>query len=163
MDGRLRRHRPGLRHPGKRLGAVPSRLPVGLANPDERLASLRAQTGKLKDSPVPLIVHTLLRGAAFTAPPIERRLLRFNQWRSAGVLTNVPGPSGPLHVAGTRVAGSVGWGGLVGDLALGGAFVSISGRVFPGLVTDTAVIEEPDRILDHLREAWDEIIGVGVG
>ena len=150
-------------HPGNRLGAVPIRLPVGLADPDERLVSLRAQTEKLKDSPVPLIVHTLLRGAAFTAPPIERGLLRFNQWRSTGVITNVPGPSGPLHVAGTRVAGSVGWGGLVGDLALSGAFVSLSGRVFPGFVTDTAVIEDPGRLLDHLRAAWHEVVEVGGG
>ena len=142
------------RHLGNRIGVVPVHLPVGATEPAERLAQVQAQMEELKGSPAPAISYLALAFSSLTTPPIGRSLHRINQLRSTGVLTNVPGPSEQLHLGGVRVLGTVGWGGLTGDLNLSGSFISLGGRVFPGLVTDTAITDDPDRLLDHVRAEW---------
>jgi diacylglycerol O-acyltransferase / wax synthase len=146
------------RYLDNRIGLLPIRLPVRSSDPHERLAGVRAQSQELKGSPAPVVAHGLLLGTALTPPRIERGLHRFNQWRSTGVITNVPGPSEPLHLTGARVLGSIGWGGLTAELNLTGAFVSFGGRVFAGFVTDTAVTADPERLLVHVQAEWADVL-----
>jgi diacylglycerol O-acyltransferase / wax synthase len=154
--------RPGAplpRHLGNRIGLLPVLLPVRSDDPEERLAVVVERMATLKGSPAPAVSRALLLGTSLATPALERGIHRFNQLRSTGVVTNVPGPSRPLHVAGARLLGSVGWGGMTGHLNLGAAFISLDGRVFPGLVTDTAVTPDPDQLLLHLRDEWELVLG----
>jgi diacylglycerol O-acyltransferase len=154
--------RPGTplpRHLGNRIGLLPILLPVGTEDPEARLRTIQQRMDGLKDSPAPVVSRALLLGTSLVTPAVERRIHRLNQLRSTGVVTNVPGPRTPLHVAGARIRGTVGWGGMTGHLNLGAAFVSLDGRVFPGLVTDAAITPEPRRILDHVRDEWASATG----
>lgn len=146
------------RHLGNRIGLLPILLPVRSGDPDERLRILRARVEELKGSPAPAISRTLLLATSLLTPPLERGIHRFNQLWSTGVVTNVPGPRETLHVAGARLLGTIGWGGMTGHLNLGAGFVSLDGRVFSGFVTDEAITSDPGRLLEHVQQEWLAIV-----
>lgn len=143
------------RHLGNQIGLLPVRLPTGLATAEERLAAIQATIRDLRSSPAPVVSRALLTATALLTPSGERAVHRVNQIRSAGVVTNVPGPPDPIHLAGARVDGVVGWGGMTGHLNLSVAFVTLAGRVFTGVVTDRGITRDPDRVLARLRDEWE--------
>lgn len=147
------------RHLGNRIGLLPVRLPVGMDTPAARLEAVHDRLATLKGSPAPAVSRVLLAGTSLLTPPVEQAIHRLNQIRSTGVVTNVPGPQVPLHLAGARIAGTVGWGGMTGHLNLSAAFISCSGRVFSGIVTDEAITPDPDRILTLILEEWVALPG----
>jgi diacylglycerol O-acyltransferase / wax synthase len=146
---------------GNRIGLLPILLPVATPDPRRRLALVQERVQRLKDSPAPVVSRALLLGTSMATPGIERGIHRLNQWFSTGVVTNVPGPSQPLHLADARLLGTVGWGGMTGHLNLSAAFISLNGRIFPGLVTDTAITPDPDRLLDMVRAQWTSLLEPG--
>ncbi len=146
------------RHLGNRIGLLPIKLPVGLTDPEDRLAVVQARMAALKRSPAPVVSHLLLAATSLATPVGERGIHRMNQVRSTGVLTNVPGPRQPLHLAGARILGSVGWGGMTGHLNVSAAFVSLGGRIFSGLVTDRAITPDPERLEQYLQEEWRRVV-----
>ena len=146
---------------GNRIGLLPVMLPTGLPTPVRRLAAIQAGIRELRDSPAPWLSRTLLAATSLLTPPGERAIHRVNQLRSSGVVTNVPGPRDPIHLAGAQVDGVIGWGGMTGHLNLSVAFVSLAGRVYPGIVTDRGITPDPERILRHLRAEWDDLPNLG--
>jgi diacylglycerol O-acyltransferase / wax synthase len=147
------------RHLGNQIGLLPVRLPVGMDTAAARLAAVHDRLAALKDSPAPAVSRFLLAGTSLLTPPVEQAVHRLNQIRSTGVVTNVPGPQVPLHLAGARIVGTVGWGGMTGHLNLSAAFVSLGGRVFSGIVTDERITPDPDRILTLIHEEWLDLPG----
>lgn len=145
------------RHLGNRIGLLPVMLPTGLAAPHERLAHLQAQIRQLRQSPAPVLSRALLAATSLLTPVGEKAIHRLNQLRSTGVVTNVPGPAGEIHLAGARVEGMIGWGGMTGHLNLGGAFISLAGKVYAGFVTDTAITPRPDLLLAQFRDEWQSL------
>jgi diacylglycerol O-acyltransferase / wax synthase len=145
-------------HLGNRIGLLPVLLPVRTSDPDERLALVQERILRLKNSPAPAVSRALIMGTSMATPGVERAIHRLNQWFSTGVITNVPGPTVPLHLSGSRLLGTIGWGGMTGHLNLGAAFISLDGRVFAGLVTDEAITPDPDRLLQMVRDEWDRVV-----
>jgi diacylglycerol O-acyltransferase / wax synthase len=139
---------------GNRIGLLPIRLPVREPDPIVRLELLKARMQELKDSPAPIVSRMLIVATTMFTPMVERGIHRLNQLRSTGVLTNVPGPREPLHIGGSRMLGTVGWGGMTAHLNLSAAFVSLNGRIFPGIVTDAAITPDPEEILEHIHEEY---------
>jgi diacylglycerol O-acyltransferase / wax synthase len=147
------------RHLGNRIGLLPILLPVRSGDVEERLHKIRERVNELKASPAPAVSRALLVGTSLATPAVERGIHRLNQLFSTGVVTNVPGPGFPIHVGGARVLGNIGWGGMTGHLNLSAGFISLDCRVFPGLVTDEAITPDPDRLLDHVRDEWQVVVG----
>src|SRR6056297_408012 len=139
---------------GNQIGLLPLRLPVGTADPIVRLRLLQDRMNELKGSPAPVVSRGLLVATTMFTPMVERGIHRLNQLRSTGVLTNVPGPREPLHIGGAELLGTMGWGGMTAQLNLSAAFISLNGRVFPGLVTDAAITPDPEDILRHVTEEY---------
>ena len=147
------------RHLGNCIGLLPVLLPVGAEDPERRLALVHERTQRLKSSRAPMVSRALLVGTTLVTPGVERAIHRLNQRYSTGVVTNVIGPDLELHLAGARVRGAIGWGGVTGNLNLGAGFISLGGRVFPGLVTDEAITPDPDGVLAHIEDEWTEVLG----
>src|SRR5690606_29113343 len=124
---------------------------------EARLGAIQAAVQELRGSPAPALSRVLLTATSLLTPPGERAIHRLNQLRSTGVVTNVPRPRQPIHLAGAGAEGGVGWGGRAGHLSLRVAFVSLAGRVRPGIVTDRGITPDPQRSLDHLRDEWAEL------
>jgi WS/DGAT/MGAT family acyltransferase len=142
---------------GNRIGLLPLRLPVGIADPVVRLRIVQERMYELKRSPAPVVSRGLIVATTMFTPVVERGIHRLNQLRTTGVLTNVPGPREPLHIGGSEMLGTMGWGGMTGHLNLSAALISLNGRVFTGLVTDAAITPDPEDILDHVAEEYQVV------
>ena len=145
------------RHLGNRIGLLPVLLPTGPMSTLQRLAAIRDETLRLKRSAAPIVSWGLLSSTALLTPPLERAFHRFHQVRGSGVVTNVAGPTQPLSLAGARVQGMLGWGGMTGHLNLSWALCSVDGQVFSGAVTDEAITPDPQSLLDAYRAAWHRL------
>jgi diacylglycerol O-acyltransferase / wax synthase len=143
---------------GNHIGLLPVHLPVGTRDHEERVARISAATSALKGSPAPRVSHALTVATTLFTPGIERAIHRTNQRDGTGVVTNVIGPELELHLAGVRLVGVIGWGGVTGELNLGAGFISLGNRVFSGLVTDEAITPDPRRLLEHIEDEWREVL-----
>ena len=146
------------RHLGNRIGLLPLKLPVASDDPRVRLGILQRRMQELKDSPAPAVSRMLIVTTTMFTPVIERGIHRLNQLRSTGVLTNVPGPQLPLHIGGSELLGTIGWGGMTAHLNLSAAFVSVNGTIFPGLVTDAAITPDPEHVLEQVSAEYELVV-----
>ena len=82
-------------------------LPVGIEDPLERLASIRAQMEGLKESKQAVAGEVLTSLSGFAPPMLlalgDRVATRVPQRNVNTVTTNVPGPQCPLYAAGRRM------------------------------------------------------------
>ena len=77
---------------------------------------------------------------------------------TVGVLTNVPGPRSAMYLAGTEVAGILGWVPTAADQPLGICIFSYNGSVSMGLAADSAVMADPGRLADLIVEEFDLLV-----
>ena len=79
-----------------------------------------------------------------------------NQDHSIGVTTNVPGPRHSIHVAGGRVLGSWGMGGLSGNMNLSFGIYTLDGMLNFAVHSDTGITDDPERILHFFLESIED-------
>lgn len=77
--------------------------------------------------------------------------------RASGVLTNVPGPQVPVYLAGSRIAGIVGWAPVSGDQPMSLTIYSYDGRVIVGIAADTALVPDFETIVDGFADVFTEL------
>lgn len=142
---------------GNQFALVLLPLPVGVAAPLGRLAEAKRRMDSIKRSPEAVLTFGLLTGIGRTAPQVERRLVDFFAGKAFGVLTNVPGPTATRYVAGTPIAGILGWVPSSGRHALGVSIFSYSGRVLVGLKTDATVVPDPEELAKAFAAEMDEL------
>jgi diacylglycerol O-acyltransferase / wax synthase len=123
-----------------KVSAIFADLPVGIADPVERLNSLAAQTSGLKESNQALAAESLTHLAGF-APPMLLSLAgrlgtKVAQNTVNTVTTNVPGPQLPLYAAGRRMLEIFPYVPLGLQLRIGVAIFSYDGRVTFGITGD---------------------------
>ena len=109
------------------------RLPLGEPDPDERLRLIAAQTRLEKVTARRQGTLEFMRG------PIGARIMdrvARRQHLVAGFVTNVPGPAGPLRLAGAPVVAIWPVAVLAGNVRLGVAAVSYDGRLCCGIHFD---------------------------
>ena len=143
---------------GNRFGLVVLTLPLGIANPLERLAVVRARMEALKDSyqaPVTLGVLSLI-GMAPKA--LQTQALDVLARKATAVMTNVPGPRAPLYMAGARLDEIMFWVPQSGDIGIGVSILSYAGRVQFGLVTDRGFVPDPARIVQRFDPEFERLL-----
>ena len=147
-----------------RVSALFPGLPVGIADPLERLEAIRIQMEGFKESRQAVAGDVLVNLSGFAAPMLldlaARLALRFEQNWVQTVTTNVPGPQFPLFVAGRKMTYAYPYVPIAGTVRIGIAIFSYLGGVnfgvtgdfdsVPDLETLTAGIEAG---IAELREA----------
>ena len=77
---------------------------------------------------------------------------------ATAVMTNVPGPSEYLSVAGSVLKQSLFWVPQTGDVAMGVSIYSYAGQVQFGLITDAALTPDPEAIVNRFAEEFDRYL-----
>ena len=72
--------------------------------------------------------------------------------KATAIVTNVSGPRHRIQIAGTPVAGMMGWVPVTGPLGLGLSIVSYAGQLSVGLASDAHLLPGHDRLLALLDE-----------
>ncbi|MGE5281918.1 MAG: WS/DGAT/MGAT family O-acyltransferase [Chloroflexota bacterium] len=150
---------------GNRLTAMRGPLPVGIADPVERVRAVHVGMEALKSSKQPLgaeAIWALNDWFRDFAPPLlllrPTATVNFSTRLFNLLVTNFPGPQIPFYVLGREVTGVFPVGFLARRHALAIAIVSYNGRVGFGLLADRASMPDLERISVHLGDAVDELL-----
>lgn len=142
---------------GNRFGIIPVLLPVSIEDPVDQLREVNRRLNELKESQMPVVSFGLISATSLMTADVERLVHRIVQDHSIGVTTNVPGPRHPISVAGGRVLGSWGMGGLSGNMNLSFGIFTLDGKLNFSVHSDTGITEDPERMLDLFLESIDEL------
>ncbi len=142
---------------GNRFGLVPLVLPIGVDNPIERVYELRSRMRALKGSYQPLLAFGMLAVAGLLAKPVQDALLNVFSRKTTAVVTNVPGPREKLKFCGSTLEQTMFWVPQSGDVGLGVSILSYGGGVQFGVITDSALCAEPQRIIDEFLPEFNRL------
>ena len=145
---------------GNRFGLVPLVLPIGIDNPIERVFAVRARMNALKGSLQPLITFGLLSVAGLMLKPIQDALLNLFSKKTTAVMTNVPGPTTKLKLCGATLEQNMVWVPQTGSVGLGVSILSYGGGVQFGVIADTSLCPEPQRIVDEFIPEFERLLMV---
>jgi diacylglycerol O-acyltransferase len=142
---------------GNDFGPVPLTLPVGLHDPQKRLAEVHRRMAELKDSPAADRAYGLLRVIGTVAPAIARVVTDIGTARATAMITNVPGTQHPVSFAGTVVRGMLVWAPRPGSMSMSATIFSYNGEIVVGLASDAGLIPDPERILAGVEDELAEL------
>jgi diacylglycerol O-acyltransferase len=132
---------------GNRFGLVFLPLPVGAADPAERLARIRAAVAALKRSPDAVVSYAVLAAVGHLPGAADRALTGFFSRKASLVVTNVPGPRARLHLAGHEIERMMFNVPHPATLGLGVSILSYAGEVRLGARADVAVLPDPGALV----------------
>jgi diacylglycerol O-acyltransferase / wax synthase len=137
---------------GNCFGLVFLALPVGIADPRERLHELQRRMRLLKSSVEPVVVLTVLGLLGRVPKPVQDLVIRIFGTKGTAVLTSVPGPARELFLAGQPIRGIAFWVPQSGRLGLGISIMTYAGQVRLGVASDANVVPDPEGIVAGFEE-----------
>jgi diacylglycerol O-acyltransferase / wax synthase len=146
---------------GNAFGLVYLPLPIGVRSVEGRLIAVKHAMDEIKRSPEGAVAYGIL-GVVGAAPvEVEKRVVDLFSSKGSMVLTNVPGPTRPVYLAGTAVRGVLVWAPTSGSVAMSLSIMSYDGRVTVGVMADAQLVPDPARIvagfereLERLKDAY---------
>lgn len=144
---------------GNKVSAMFAELPVGVADPFERLRRVRVQMGDLKDSLQALGTETMMKLADFAPPSLIGLAGRAvaNQWVMNLTVTNVPGPQFPLYFMGGKIHEILPFVPLVGATSVGVAVLSYEGKIRFGLTADWGTVPDLHVLTEGIEKSIAEL------
>ncbi|HEY0825070.1 MAG TPA: wax ester/triacylglycerol synthase family O-acyltransferase [Ramlibacter sp.] len=142
---------------GNQFGLVPLVLPVGLANPIERVYEVRRRMDALKGSTQPLLAFAVLALAGLLVKPAQDAIMDLFRSKTTAVMTNVPGPREKLKVLGSTLEQVMFWVPQSGDIGLGVSILSYGGGVQFGVMADTLLCPDPQDIIDQFEPEFAKL------
>jgi len=149
---------PGDLELGNRFGIVAVLLPVGVEHPLERLMMVRQRMLDLKTSYEPAVTLGLFAALGYLPKIVQDQLFDLLASRATAVMTNVPGPTEPLTVAGSRLRQMLFWVPQSGDIGMGVSILSYAGQVQFGLITDDALTPDPEAVVSRFPEEFEKYL-----
>jgi WS/DGAT/MGAT family acyltransferase len=143
---------------GNRFGLVPLEIPVGIPNPVERLYEVRRRMDELKSGYQGPLAYAILSAMGYTPKIVQKLLLDYLANKGTAVMTNVPGPTEAISVAGVKVRRLIPWVPQSGNIGVGISIYSYNGQVQFGLITDADLCAEPQLIIDEFAPEFERLL-----
>jgi diacylglycerol O-acyltransferase / wax synthase len=132
---------------GNQFGLLALLLPVGIANPLERLFEVRRRMEELKHSLQAPVTLGILSVVGMAPKNLQQQILDTIAAKATAVMTNVPGPQQALFLAGAQLKEIMFWVPQSGDIGMGVSILSYHGRVQFGLLVDRGLVDDPEAIV----------------
>lgn len=138
---------------GNQVSVLPADLPLGIADPAARLASIRESTRSLKRSRLAEGIHMMTELAGTVPVPLQAA---FGALATSPVpvfntvCTNVPGPQIPLYAMGVPLREYYPHVPVGFNMGVGCAIFSYNQTLHVGLNSDTVACPDPERLCDAL-------------
>lgn len=144
---------------GNRVSGVLVPLPVGVGDPDQRLATIVATMRRLKASGEADSVDAFLHAADLLPAPVARAMVvGANHQRFINlVVTNVPGPPIPLYLLGAEMLEAFPVVPLAANLTVGVAILSYNGALNIGLTADADACPDVDVLAQGIERGLAEV------
>lgn len=137
---------------GNQFGLIFLSLPVGIADPAQRLAELKRRASSLKRSVEPVVVFRILDTLGIVPRKVQDLVVAIFATKATAVMTNVPGPKEVLYLAGKPIQDLFFWVPQAGRVGIGISICSYAGKVRLGVGTDTGLVPDPEKIVDGFHE-----------
>ncbi|HTP21008.1 MAG TPA: wax ester/triacylglycerol synthase family O-acyltransferase [Solirubrobacteraceae bacterium] len=136
---------------GNKFGLVFLPLPVGVSGSYRRLLEVHKRMTEIKAGRDGPISYALLSATGLTPEPVERRIVDLFTGKGTAIVTNVPGPSQPVYLAGTPVRAVLVWAPTSGHIGMSVSIFSYRGEVTVGLMVDATLIPDPEHVVAQLE------------
>ena len=148
--------------PNNQVSAMFADLPIGLPDPLERLASIRAQMDGLKESKQAVAAEVLTSMAGFAPPMLlalgTRLAARSPQNNVNTVTTNVPGPQTPIYACGRRMVEAFPYVPLANGVRIGVAIGSYDGQLNYGVTGDYDTAPDISVVCRGIEDGMAELL-----
>jgi WS/DGAT/MGAT family acyltransferase len=159
-----------VRHKGEkgvynnRVSAVFAGLPVGLADPRERLRRINAEMDGIKQTKQAVAGDVLSSMSGF-APPLllalgSRLVTASPRLNMHTATTNVPGPQQPVQTLGRRMLESYPFVPVVGSIRIVVAIFSYDGGLYFGVTGDYDGVPDIDVLTSGISKGMDELLAI---
>ena len=146
---------PGAKHAlGNKLGFVTLLLPLGMDNPSARVREVHRRLSALKGSYQPAFALGSFNILGHAPYIIQRIVLPWMSRSATAIITMVPGPRGPLYLAGSHVKQAMFWAPVSADLGMGLSILILNSEVTIGVMTHAALVPDPERIVALLKDEF---------
>lgn len=145
---------------GNQFGVVFLPLPIGMADPYDRLVELRERMELIKHSPEAIVAFGILTTMGRSPAQLQDIAVGMFGSKATAVMTNVPGPRDPIYMAGASVDQIMFWVPQSGRLGLGVSILSYAGKVMVGVAVDAGLIPDPDRIIAGFHDELELLDGL---
>ncbi len=143
---------------GNHFGLVFLSLPLGIADPLERLAELRRRSAALRRSAEAAVVLLILRTIGRVPLAVQRLVVKIFATKATLVMTNVPGPRRTLYLAGKPIRDFFFWVPQSGHVGMGISILSYNGSVRLGVGTDAGLVPDPEAIVAEFDAEFAELL-----
>jgi len=135
---------------GNRFGLVYLDLPLTRPTPEERLEEMARRMRAIKHSAEGVVSYGILDLVGQTPPVVEKAAIEIFAAKGSAVMTNVPGPRERVTLAGSRLAGTIGWAPTSGTIGIGLSIFSYAGDVVVGLVSDRSQLDDGHVLIEDM-------------
>jgi WS/DGAT/MGAT family acyltransferase len=142
---------------GNQFGLIFLSLPVGIADPRERIAELGRRARSLKRSLEPVVVFRILDTLGMVPKQIQNMVVGIFATKATAVMTNVPGPRHTLYLAGKPIEDIFFWVPQAGRVGIGISICSYAGRVRLGVGSDAGLVPDPDLIVEGFHQDFEAL------
>jgi len=136
---------------GNHFGLVVLALPVGVAEPQDRLHELKRRMDALKRTPEAYVSYGIVQTIGMTPVEIERLVVKFYTSKTSAVMTNVAGPRHKLYLAGSPIKQVNFWVPQAAGIGLGISIFSYAGDVVLGVLANARLVPDPETIIDAFQ------------
>lgn len=143
---------------GNQFGLAFLSLPIGVGDPVERFVEIRRRMTPLKRSFEPYVALGVLAAIGKLPRRAQDLVVRIFGAKGTAVMTNVPGPTEVLYLAGVPIRSFMFWVPQSGRLGMGIAFASYAGEVRLGIATDAGLVADPEMIVEGFHQEFDEML-----
>jgi diacylglycerol O-acyltransferase len=143
---------------GNAFGLVPLVLPVGIEDPVARLYEVHERMNELKGSMTALVAMSVLGVLGATPKQVQTEVQNYFSRKATAVMSNVPGPQAPLFLAGSQLDQCMFWVPQSGDIGIGVSILSYNGGVQFGIVTDDALVKDPEQIIARFAPEFEKLV-----
>lgn len=153
---------PGGGFGGNEVAAFLADLPVGIADPVDRLLAMRDQMAELKRSGMLQGTDALVGNAVFLPPPLfaaaGRLAARAPQPMVATITTNVPGPQHELYMLGRPLRTMYPYVPLGMNQLVSVAIISYNGQINCGITADYDRVSDVGALAAGIADALDAML-----
>jgi diacylglycerol O-acyltransferase / wax synthase len=144
---------------GNYFALVILHMPLHDVTPAERIGELHHRMLRIKNSDEPVITFGLQRAISMSPRTIATFMTNFFANKAVGVLTNVPGPTSRMALAGIPVRQVIGFAPCSGDQPMTATIFTYDGTVTVGFATDAGLVPDPQLLVQLVEEELDLMCG----
>jgi len=142
---------------GNHAGAFLVSLPIGVADPLERLGIVKRTMDALKDSPEGAMVYGLLNALGMAPADTQQALVERYCTGETAMTANVPGPKETVCLAGAPLEILLFWVPAFGGVGLNLNMVSYAGQIRLGVAADANLVPDPETITSEFLVEFEAL------